>query len=113
MGKSQEYHRKIHVEGAEETDWNEKFQIGLTKKVGNQRDKALSKISINFSSVARLYGQIIIRESCLKFPEDRAIKTKQTFGGVAGGIKILARNTLFKLCKDQLKKDGKYMYGIT
>lgn len=98
-------------QGAAETEWNTEFQKALTEERPSEKDKALSKISANFSLIATLYGEIIIIETCLNDIDDRAIKSKSDFGGMAGGVKTLTRNVLFKFCNDPPLTPKVYMYG--
>lgn len=101
-------------------DWNREFQEALNQETSimkngkcidnTDRDRQLSKISRNFTAIANSYGELIILESTLQ-DDVRAIKSEKTFGGTAGGKKLLTRSMLFKFCEDP-KKYGSFIYGL-
>ena len=66
---------------------------------------ALSSLAHDFVWTATTLGRIIISEMQLP-PAQKTIPASQTIGGIAGGIKYLAHNILFKFAVD-----GKGLYG--
>ena len=100
--------------------WNTRFQSALDLPESNptatlHKYSALSTLSSDFVSLAKLYGRTIIEEYFLQPPQQRTIQESSGMGGLAGGRKYVVRGILFKLCSDVELRGagggGRWLYG--
>eukprot|EP01125_Pyxidicula_operculata_P012361 TRINITY_DN4058_c0_g3_i1.p1 TRINITY_DN4058_c0_g3~~TRINITY_DN4058_c0_g3_i1.p1 ORF type:complete len:1716 (+),score=453.31 TRINITY_DN4058_c0_g3_i1:38-5149(+) len=91
-------------------NWTEEFQRILAMPDNLQKFNALADLAKDFSSVAKVYGKIIISESSLPY-EHKTLKPVRDMGGVAGGDKYVIQGILFKFALDVELAPDVWMYG--
>lgn len=113
MTKKKSTMKKATMSGDDEaellTDWNSRFQ-GLVEQMRTfsnntartfkyRVNSQLLAIAQDFMCSVKHYGKIIIAETHLP-PEIKTIKPASEVGGVAGGVKYIVQNILFKFAVD-------------
>ncbi|EGC36444.1 hypothetical protein DICPUDRAFT_31848 [Dictyostelium purpureum] len=93
------------------SNWNEAFQHFMDLPCSEDKYKNLSNIANDFVYCADSFGKIIISE--LHLPHEQKTIKPLALGGVAGGLKYMCQNIIFKFVIDTELVPGIWMYGET